>query len=298
MSDHLHIEGMGILGSMLARRCHEEGIPFTWNDTREQFVAWPVSTGLAYPDGDPINQRGLRRWHEVLASDLIADEATTAPYLFAHKNHPHGGKQGIAHDYGVLRMSNELAVSLNPVAFVERTREAFAAQERSEAPDSATVVVCHTTPERGDGYMWGWVGRVTFDLPDEVAADLLGEQPALYAKAHRFNLTYAYPIPGTGQWWAGSVLQLQREPRVAEPDRLMKLYEEWKANAGELLGIRNIMLDELGQGWRPRGKGGVHGDFELAEKHGHRWLMPVMPTDGVRRGWLVVDDFLDRWSLL
>lgn len=298
MSEAIHIEGMGILGCMLARRLHEEGIPFTWDDNRSPFVAWPVSTGLAYPDGDPVNQRGLDRWYQVLASDLVGDEATTVPYLFAHKNHPHGGKQGIATDYGKLRQSNQLAVSLNPFEFVERTRLAFAEEERPWTPADETLVVCHTTPERGDGYLWGWVGKVTFDLPDEITADLLGDQPALYAKKHRFNLTYAYPIPGTGLWWAGSVLQLQREPREVEPDRLMRFYEEWRDNAEELLGITNVKLDELGQGWRPRGKGGVHNGFQLAEQHGDRWLMPVMPTDGVRRGWLVIDDFIDRWSLL
>ena len=79
---------------------------------------------------------------------------------------------------------------------------------------------------------------------------------------------------------------------------LFELFSEWKVNAEKLLHIRNIEFDELGQGWRPRNKGGVHGAFELAEWDGERWLMPVMPTDGVRRGWLVIDDFIDRWNLL
>jgi len=35
-----------------------------------------------------------------------------------------------------------------------------------------TEVICHTTPERGDGYLWGWVARVTFDLPTEVQLEL------------------------------------------------------------------------------------------------------------------------------
>lgn len=298
MSDHIHIEGMGILGSMLARRLHQEGIPFTWNDTEERHVAWPVSTGLAYPDGDPVNQKGLARWHEILTEgELVGpDEAFEVPYVFAHKKPPHGGKYDVV-DYGPLRMASPSAVSLNPITFVKRTREEFAAEERSEAPDSAELVVCHTTPERGDGYLWGWVAQVRFDMMPELVADILGRQPALYAKAHRFNLTYAYPIPGTGTWWAGSVLQMQREPKEADEYKLFDLYMDWRELAEELLCIRNIELIRLDQGWRPRNKGGVHEEFQLAERHGNRWLMPVMPTDGVRRGWLVIDDFVERWML-
>lgn len=292
----IHIEGMGILGSMLARRCHEEGITFTWNDTETPFTAWHVSTGLAYPDGDELNQRGLTRWHEIMEEGLVNnfDEAVATPYVFAHKNPPHSGKYPVV-DYGPLRLAEPEAVSLNPIAFVTRTREVFAAEHVDEAPDGSELVVCHTTPERGDGYLWGWVAKVKFDLLPELAADLLGAQPALYAKAHRFNLTYAYPIPGTGMWWAGSVLQMQREPKEANEYRLFDLYMEWKANAERLLCIRNVQLVELGQGWRPRAK---KGDSGLCEWDGNRWVMPPMPTDGVRRGWLVVDNFIDQWNLL
>lgn len=297
MSD-IHIEGMGILGSMLARRLHQEGISFTWHDTEEKHVAWPVSTGLAYPDGDPVNQRGLARWHEILdEGELIADEAVATPYVFAHKKPPHGGKYPVV-DYGPLRWAEPYAVSLNPIEFVERTRKVFGEERRKAPTPGADLVVCHTTEERGDGYLWGWTAKVRFDLLDMLEADLMGAQPALYAKAHRFNLTYAYPIPGTGLWWAGSVLKLQRKAQEVDEYRLFDYYMEWRELAEKLLCISNIELVSLHQGWRPRGKGGVHNGFQLAEKHGDRWLMPVMPTDGVRRGWLVVDDFIDRWSLL
>lgn len=289
----LHIEGMGLIGSMLARRLHEEGITFTWSENDTPFTAWHVSTGLAYPDGDPDNQAGLERWRTILMGDL-AYEAAEAPYVFAHKSPPHSGRYPVT-DYGKLRMAEPTAIALNVPEFVENTRTAFAAERLPETLDGATnVVVCHTTPERGDGYLWGWVARVRFELPEEIALDCLGQQPALYAKKHRFNLTYAYPIPGTGQWWAGSVLQMQREPKLVENRRLAELYRGWVADAMELLGVYDIQLDGLDQGWRPRSKKTDSGRVEFKDG---RWTMPPMPTDGMRRGWLVVDDFIDRYQM-
>lgn len=283
MSD-LHIEGMGVLGSMLARRLDEEGILFTWSDNDDPYIAWQASTGLAAP-----GVAGTDLWHQRLS---VTPEARAVPYVFAHKAPPHGGKYKIEVDYGSLRMAEPRAVAVNVAAFVLNTRDQFKSRRLKRPEPGCEVVVAHAT-ERNDGYLWGWVARVRFDLPGPLAADLLGERPALYAKAHRFNMTYAYPVPGEDEYWAGSVLQFQKTPRVHTEHGLRELFDDWCVQAEWLLGISNIQLIRLDQGWRPRaGKG----DSGLAVRVNGQWVLPPLGPNGVRLGWLVVDDLIGaRW---
>lgn len=284
----IHIEGMGLLGSMLARRLLGLERPFTWSDIDTEFAAWPCSTGLAYPSGDEHDMRGLARWQSMLAA---VPEAVSVPYVYAHKRPPHGGRYEIARDYGPMRRARPRAVALNVPEFVAATR-VQAAECRTDARGRGdTLVVAHPSV-RTDGYLWGWAARVRLTLPAWLD-DLGDEQPALYAKAHRFNLTYAYPIPGTGQWWAGSTLQHQRLPKRRGAVSVMKLVAEWYGNAADLLGVT---VDEMWppvQGWRPRAFPGDRGHVAY-DAGSDTWTMPPMATDGMRRGLLVVDDLMRR----
>ena len=274
----IHIEGMGLLGSLLADELAHAGRDFTWNDTEVSAVAWPVSTGLAYPDGDSHNAAGLQRWRDRLALGRLTDFAREVPYWFAHKNPPHGGKYPFT-DHGRLRRATPSAVSVDVPSLVRGARTRFADRRLALAPTGATVVVAHTTTERGDGYLWGWAVPVELTGAPEPHA-------ALYAKKHRFNLTYAYPIGPSGQHWAGSVLRYQHQPRVVPEHALVALFTQWAADAHTLLGVDVAYTGTPGQGWRPRAKGGDNGRPEWI---GGRLVLPPMATDGVRNGLTVID---------
>ena len=281
-----HIEGMGLLGSILAFAMDEADVPFTWSDNDSPFSAWRVSTGLAYPDGSEHNRAGLRRWYEEVPN---FPEAARAPYVYAHLKPPHKGEY-LYTDYGPLRKALPEAVAVNVPAMVERARREFAHQRVEEVPPGSLLIVAHTTPERGRGYLWGWVAKVRFEVPAflEIPRRV---QPAMYSKAHRYNLTYAYPIPGTGMWWAGSMLKWQLTPRALSEPELYVMYEEWEENAERLLCLKDVELVELGQGWRPRFKKGDSGWAELIDG---RWVLPPRPTDGLRNAHLIIDDLMDK----
>ena len=291
MDEVIHIEGMGLLGALLAHRLDQRGEAFTWNDIDTPYSAWYCCTGLAYPDAD--NRPGLVAWHKALAD---IPEAAPAPYLYAHKRPPHGAQDAIVEDFGKLRLGAINAVSLNVPAFVHRMRKEHRDHRDAIYPDR-TLVRCHTTPKRAGGYLWGWTAKVGLVFKDERVASIAAvHQPALYAKAHRFNLTYAYPIPGEQLWWAGSSLVGQKEPKRVSDDRLQAYLDEWLFNAEMLLGVQGQVAGTVLQGWRPKA---APGDSGRAVRHPDgTWSMPPLATDGMRNGLLVVDDFLDQWDTL
>lgn len=280
----IHLEGMGLLGSLTARRLTDVGYPFTWSDIDDPHPSWRACTGIAYPSGNDADIAGLARWYQL--ADRI-DEAQKVPYLYAHKNPPHGGQYTVAADYGHVRRAKPLAVVLNVPAFVNNTRARFA-DRRTDAPGGdALRVVCHTTAERGDGYLWGWAAKVKIAAP---WLEHIEPAPALYARAHRFNLTYAYPIPDTGWWWAGSALQIQRNPKRVPADRVRRYLREWMDNASRLLQVSVTDAEEPMQGWRPRAH--INDPGGILPAAGGALTMPPMATDGMRRGPLVVDELL------
>lgn len=294
---NVHIEGLGVLGSMIARRLDEEGLDFTWNDTDEEAVAWRASTGLAYPESSPRAAAGLAIWKEraMPGPGVISEtvEAEEVPYAFAHKAPPHGGRYPIAADYGLVRLAEPTGVAVNVRAFVENTRAAFSAERVDVRPAGSTLVIAHSTPERSDGYLWGWSARVRIGgLLQALEVDLLGDRPALYAKKHRFNTTYAYPRPGTDEWWVGTDIRYQATASAVPEAKLLEKYEAWVEDAREILGIRDVELVEVTQGWRPRARKGDSGAVEFSSELG-AWTVPPMAANGVRMGWLVADEVLN-----
>lgn len=298
MSERIHIEGMGLLGSMLARRLDELGVPFTWSDNGSLFNAWGASTGLAAPDGDVLNELGRAEWLKRRGTP----EAEVVPFVFAHKAPPHGAKYGIAEDFGLLRVASPRAVALNVPAFVEWTRIHFERQRVdgqllcASAGAGVTVIECHPTPGTTDGAVWGWSARVKLTLP-KFLVEKAYTRPALYARAHKFDITYAYPSPGTDTWLAGSAMVVQASPKIVADARLQQYVETWIGNAELLLGVSGVEVLETYQGWRPRARSG---QSPRAERSARGWTMPALGANGMRRGWVVVEDLIIRagWSLL
>lgn len=284
----IHIEGMGALGSQVALALDEIGEPFTWSDTDERWVAWKASTGCVYPSGDAHLEAGRRWWLAAIEAGRFEGIAAPAPYRFAHLSPPHGGGYSYADlASGRLREAMPPAVTVNVERLVTTTRERFA-DRRAEPEPGATVVVAHTTPERGDGYLWGWSARVRFAEPEPSTRGR-----AVYnAKKHRYNNTYAYPVPGTDQWWAGSTMQMVREPREREARAHVA---EWTVNAGALLGLAAIEVGEIRQGWRPRRRKDDPGDVRQDDRG--RWVLPPIATSGIQTGPLVARETLRRLGL-
>lgn len=285
----IHIEGMGVLGMQVAWRLEELGLDFTWSDIDAPFTAWHCSTGIVYPSGNARDLDGLAWWRDRTADFAPYVEAT--PYVFAHKHPPHGGRYAyddIDDPRYDLRVARDYpAVAINVPKLVTATRERFAHRRTEGAEDGELLVVAHSNTDRVKGYLWGWAARVTFDGPvDEVAT--------YYAKKHRFNLTYAYPIPGDGQWWAGSTLKYQDTPKELDARPYL---DEWLANAPELLGLENIEVHSLEQGWRPR-RGPMSTPNEARyDAETNSWVMAPEPTSGLRHGPLIVDDLMERMGL-
>lgn len=147
--------------------------------------------------------------------------------------------------------------------------------------------MAHTTPERGDGYLWGWSARVRF-----VEREPSGRGRAVYtAKKHRYNNTYAYPVPGTDQWWAGSTMQMVRSPREREARAYVA---EWVQNAADLLGLGAIEVGEVRQGWRPRRKKDDPGDVR---REGYGWSPPPVATSGIQTGPVIARELLRKAGL-
>jgi hypothetical protein len=303
----IHIEGMGVLGCLLAHRLAEARVPFTWDDTEAPFTAWKACTGMVYPSGSSIDETCRMRWLAWLTRDTNMNRwAQSVPWVFAHKAPPHGGRyetQFIGSTHLQCPASlRERAIAVNVPRMVRETRLLFADQ-RDVRRKGATLVVCHSTPKRTDGYLWGWATTVTLKLhPDLGYEPLRTPPPALYAKAHRFNITYAYPLPGTAEapggqlWWAGSRLQLQRTPKVADRDLVDHYFLEWAKNMRSLLLATPVTRGMTVQGWRPRppkrDRAWARRDAET-----DTWQMPSMATDGLRRGLLVVDDVLVKMGI-
>lgn len=282
----IHIQGMGALGVQVAWELLDLAEDFTWSDTEETHTAWHCSTGIVYPSGSERDLDGLQWWLDALSAGHYAAEfARQTPYVFAHKMPPHGGRYRFEEIGNGLRLAELPAVAVNVPEMVQTTRERLA-NKRTDGPAPGDVVVhAYADPKRLQGYLWGWAARVRFDGP------LAGELVTYYAKAHRFNLTYAYPIPGTGQWWAGSTLLHQRHAAERNADRYV---DEWLGNAEKLLHLENIEVDTVEQGWRPR-RGDAPNEARRDDA-GNFWLAPE-PTSGLRHGPHIVADLMARMGL-
>lgn len=291
----IHIEGMGVLGCQVAMELDRLGIDFTWSDTDEPFTAWHCSTGIVYPSGEERDLAGLRAWVEQIEAGRHYPYAAKLPYVYAHKNPPHGGRYTARPVPGTsLSMASETSVAVNVPAMVGAVRGRHQLRRVRETPDSAGLVIrAYADPDKLDGYLWGWAARVSFDHP-------LDGFPTYYAKAHRFNLTYAYPIPhgeradaqDEHEWWAGSTLLHQRSPSHRDTAPYLA---EWLENAERLLGITNVHVHDVQQGWRPRRDPNTPN--EAREVEPGVWQLAPEPTSGVRHGPLIINDLFERIGL-
>lgn len=248
----IHIEGMGLLGSLTGLYLEDKGIDFTWSDIDSNFVAWRASTGVVYPAGDSDSQRGLGTWKQWLKESwLPSGAAVECEYVYHHKNPPHEGKYRPQIDFGDMRLApSGHAVAVNVPKIVNAARSQFAERRAEQPGQNDFVIRAHGFTDRLLKTMWGWTVPVRLEFPDDLRAATSGRQVAFYSRRNRFQIVYAYPIPGTEWHWSGSSLISQQTAHTLNPEKHYELWKQsWSINFPR---VPIVDRKEPIQGWRPR----------------------------------------------
>lgn len=255
----VHLEGMGLNGSLLARLLDRHGIAFTWHDPDKEVTAWKASTGAIYPSGsekfgpDEACRNVWGVWHH---TKLFPRLVEACAWVFNHKgNGPHGLKGEVRRTPFGLGISEHTSYHLNAQRLVRQTRKMFEDKEVAFNPQRFTVdfyIVTHGFKERLSHAYWGWTRLVKLQYDPDRFRMPGTKRPAFYFREGRFVMCYAYPVPGTPWWYSGSSLIKQKvgafKKLVMQPK-----YERWHDYFYKL-GHGEVKVAEAGeylQGWRP-----------------------------------------------
>lgn len=283
----LHLEGMGLLGSLTAWQLWYRDVPFTWWDTNERHTAWKASTGACYPTSSDLDIQccsTLSKWID--SGTYPAGCLSRAQYWVdsQHRTLPHGLKTDVIDELGPMRLVGT-SYHVNAQKLVRRTRRLFKEFKRELQPKTSIPILSQGF-SRADRYLWGWTRLVRLKLPKRIETRLY--VPSFYLRKNRFQFAYCYPKPGTNWWYAGSNLINQKKPKELE---IEKKYQGWKERFLELSG-GEIGIKETGpffQGWRPCAAEGIKGT-EGHKAQGRKWLkeedgkiiFPTMASNGFR----------------
>lgn len=264
MNDRIHIEGMGVIGAMLAWHLFERGIDFVWLDNEQTICAWRASTGCIYPSGDSFDMENYQIWEEwekgnAPFSEKLPGVICRAPYWYSSKAHPHSdyrslsrrykGKLGQIREFSGLHLSNMPTLHLNVQSFVGETRCIFQ-DRRVDRYDGGRKIVAHGFSYRLKQYVWGWSAIARMRYNEAFKENRV--TPCFYLRQRnlRYVFAYAYPIPNTPYHYIGSMLRPQKAPMVYE---VLPKIEEYKKRiamiCGDTLAVEQVL--NVMQGWRP-----------------------------------------------
>lgn len=284
----VHLEGMGVIGSLLAIRLEEEGVDFTWHDTHDRTTAWKASTGCVFPTGDPEDMRAVDGWLGLLNSHSLLQEVLEPVFerglwCYISKHPPHSGvKQGVEERdrIGPIRVSNALTYHFNSQRLVPMVRERYEDRERDHAPRNKRLIIATHGTFSAVRYTWGWSARVKVKMSRKLAQvqKEMALRPCIYLR-QGYQMNYLYPCPGTEWWYAGTAAISQRTPkRRALPDLTV-----WGETLKELTGghVHLLRAPKRGvrQGWRPV----AEKDAKLVRKgldEEGRWRLVCRPQGG------------------
>lgn len=299
----VHIEGMGILGSLIAWNLHMNGYQIAWSDryldqNPPGTQAWKASTGLVYPSGDAFDQQQYQRWFDWMDGKEVGvafrpEWVERGAYWFSSKHPPHQGKYAITSDLGRIRCGVLPSFHLNAQRFVEDTR-AYFHQERtgSRWAQAAAVIRAHGFTERMAHTIWGWTVKVSLKLHPSVLDASGGKRPMLYLRKGRFIVAYANPVPGTNWWYAGTSLITQK-PGKARSLEIEPKFATWERHLAETCGpLASVVgVGPLLQGWRPVS---AQKDAPFATRE--RDVITVKPlwSSGIRHAPAVLDAVMEE----
>jgi hypothetical protein len=284
----VHIQGMGVIGSLLAHVLREERIRFTWSDTEQQHTAWQACTGSVYPTGEPWEYENFLRWTEgdfLADSEAVQRNVEQSQWCYNGKNAPHqGATVGVSTkaEVGPLIISNAQTMQFNMQAIVKETRTQFAKRRTDGYSGDGTLIVTHGSAQ-ADRYVWGWSVLCRLDFDPELAEVLaeLDYRPTFYMR-QVYDMSYLYPYPGRDDlWYGGTSTVNQTTPRSLD---VQAHYKRWKdkvaERSGGLVEVAGGLKSSLVEGWRPK----ASGDLPLAKQiiGGRQILLRPMGGNGVR----------------
>lgn len=282
---HVHIEGMGVTGSLIAHRLAQAGVQFTWHDTEQPVNAWRASTGAIYPSGSEKfgpDEQCRHQWLRWQKDGFLHDEADPVlemcEWVYCTKSAPHDGRY-TWRPWGQLKIADPVHLQLNAQALVQKTRDQFAAERRETTePGADWHIVAHGWGQRLGHLYWGWTRLVRLQYDDSRLVD--GRRPAFYFRQGRFVMTYAYPVPGTPWWYAGSSIIKQPKERPNELGVVDK-YDRWRENFLRLGAGQVAIVDEgkFFHGWRPAARG--IDDRWVTQRHNTLTVRPLW-NSGIR----------------
>lgn len=305
----IHLEGMGLLGCLLAPWLKLHGHAVTWHDVDALHTAWRASTGAIFPcgggDGDAYAQ-WVSWWG--IGFPYPRAHFEEAAYWFNHRHPPHDGKYPMTGDpaKGLRRPASPFTTSLhlNAQTFVPAVRQLFRRGQRRAAPPKHAVhayVVAHGFGARLHRCLWGWTvpvrlkyDRQRYDQRQHQGRSL---RPAFYFREGRFVMAYAYPIPGTREWYAGSSLIPQQPGKLRELE-VMPKFLKWAAHFEDLSGGEVEVLkgrtDAALQGWRPAATPAGAVAEQDVQRRGNVLTLPPLWHNGIRAFPLVLAGVLRR----
>lgn len=276
----VHLESMGVTGSLLARFLEYRGIDFTWHDVEAERVSWRAATGAIYPCGAPGREdyETWRGW----AAGIFAGESwvEVANYWYNHKHPPHDSREPCRYrSKAGLALAPSPSIHINSQVLVAETRGRYADRRREKEEPADYLIVAHGFNPRMRFAYWGWSALVELEhrLPNVL-------RPCFYFRNGLVIMAYAYPVPGWAEaWYAGSCFLRQK------PDRLHSLetdgkYARWEKNF-EILGKGEVTvrarLSVPVEGWRPA----IDSKEENTEvlRNGRVLIVPPLGGSGIRR---------------
>lgn len=284
----VHIEGLGLLGSLTALTLYDMGIDFSWHDTEEEVQAWKASTGAVYPTGDEFDYRCFKEMIRIikrrntLMGKMLRQHGEVGRWCYTSTNPPHGGSdigmESIA-ELADISVSNRYSIHMNNQKLVEAARTYFKDQRTEESDECATVQLVSHGFDDAVRFGWGWHTRVYAEISDELMEHTSGHRPCIYLR-EGYQVMYLYPCPTTDLYYLGTSNNIANEPKVRdEPyiiERLEKVHEHLRRKCGthvQLMGSAGKPT----QGWRPYPAKGDEGPRVRVDDNG---VVRIKPQKG------------------
>lgn len=277
-----HLEGMGVLGCLMALQLLEQDIPFTWWDNNSEVNAWRASGGSIFRSKSEMDDVCYHEWLGWARCDaIIRENLQKAPTWYSTKAPPHGAKFKPVAEVGVLKRGPDeyAGMYLDVPEFVRQVRNLLITLRSEQSAARAQRIVAHGFSKRLKMYLWGWTATARLRVHPDIIAQSLPYRPSFYLRRGLYTMAYAAPYGALPDvWLVGSSMIAQLRPK--ELDVLPKL-DRWGATVRDLSNgdIEFEKGMELRNGWRPVGT--IKDDVSVIAEGGIIYL-PSLGHSGVR----------------